>query len=111
MQRINVVLETNYAGKLEYKSFCHIAFLPKNGLKGLNCFNTPVTISTSDESYPKFNATLKDVLVYQFFELPEHLTKWSHNLTKDEFEQYLNLNYKTTIYQYMHIGVYCYTKD
>lgn len=110
-ERKLIQLETNYAQKLEHNEFFHIAFIPKNGLKNYKWCNLPVTISTVDDSYPSFNGTLKDVLVYRLDELPEHLTLRSHNLTKDEFETYLNLLNNNAVDQYTLLGAYLYKKD
>lgn len=111
MSARTMIWQTNYAGKLDFKEFVHVGILPPEGLKNFNCFSQKVIVKTKDNSYPDVYATLKDVLVYRFDEMPIHLLEWSHKMNKQQFLDFMRNQQKTIINYNTLVGCYRYRKD
>lgn len=105
-----IIWQTNYAGKMGYIHILHVGILPPQGLKNFNWSSQSVIIKTKDDSHEPIEATLKDVCVYRFDELPEYDLERSHKMTKQQFVDFMRTQQKTIVNYNTLVGVYVYQK-
>lgn len=74
-----VQFDTNYNNKLHCNCFCHVAYAPVEGFLQSD-LPLDVLVSTKDNSFPPFEATMFNLIRFPWQTIPEFWAQLSHGM-------------------------------